>query len=215
VASSSPYTHVALGDSTSVGYGAPPGAGYVDHVFEELRAREPAARLVRLGRNGATAGAVAARQLAPALAERPAFATLSVGGNDLWRGVPLATTREHLLDIGRRLAEAEVAVVVSNLADLSCAPVARLAEQQLGLPRALVRQRVGDVNAVIAEVAARYGLHLYDLHDATWADLADRPEYFCADGFHPSALGYRAWADGLRPIVAAAYRPRPELDAVG
>ncbi|MBA2449694.1 MAG: SGNH/GDSL hydrolase family protein, partial [Chloroflexi bacterium] len=49
-------------------------------------------------------------------------------------------------------------------------------------------------NQTIAEVVARHGAELVDLH-ADWRELAEHPEYVGRDGFHPSSEGYRRLAD--------------------
>ena len=50
-------------------------------------------------------------------------------------------------------------------------------------------------NDVVAKVAARHVVVFVDLHGQ--APLRERPELFCADGFHPSGEGYAAIADQL------------------
>jgi lysophospholipase L1-like esterase len=84
--------YVAMGDSAGVGVGSRDGRGYVDRVYDRLEAVAPRARLVNLCLSGATSETVREKQLAQAVAARPAIVTLFIGANDLWRGV---TTRRY------------------------------------------------------------------------------------------------------------------------
>ena len=45
-----------------------------------------------------------------------------------------------------------------------------------------------------------------DLFSFTHRTVPGHPELFSADGFHPSSLGYDAWAEVMWPSVEAAAR---------
>ena len=54
----------------------------------------------------------------------------------------------------------------------------------------------------LEEIAARHGATVFDIYTTTHAELASHPEYFSADGFHPSDAGYELWATQMWPTVA-------------
>lgn len=198
-----PLHYVALGDSAAAGFGVPAGAGYVDRVFARLRPRDAAARLSNLARNGATSEALRAEQADAALALRPTVCSLFVGGNDLWRGVTPSAFGRNLEVIADRLDRARCPVVVGTLPNLAQAPAAGLAERFLGVARGHIEERVVAYNQRLRRLAVDHGFELVDLF-AT-ARLGEHPEYFAADGFHPSAAGHEAWFAAIWPAFAALH----------
>jgi acyl-CoA thioesterase-1 len=138
----------------------------------------------------------------------PGLVTVSIGANDLWRRVPEPDFAAGLDALGRGLAALDAAVVLSNLPDLTRAPVAPFAERWVGLSLDDIARRVEAFNRTFADAARRHDLVLFDLFGATREALAEHPEYFGPDGFHPSEEGHAAWSHGLRPHVARALERR-------
>jgi acyl-CoA thioesterase-1 len=201
------FVYVALGDSTGVGYGAPRGAGYVDRLRARLVQNRSDVELVNLAASGATARDVLVYQTRAlrrrplgslsASAQKPDLVTLFVGSNDVWRGGSVDTFAHTMDAIGQELARSGAPVVVSDIGDLSHAPAAGFAEHLVGLTRAMVRQRILDMNAEIHRVAKKHQLTLVRLFEATQVTLPAHPEFFCPDGFHPSSAGYQALAETM------------------
>jgi lysophospholipase L1-like esterase len=198
------FRYVALGDSTAAGYGVGAGASYAERVLARLRRRRPDATLANLGQNGAVLREVLARQLPRVAALGPGLVTVSIGANDLWRRVAPGEFAAGLDELGRALAALPAPAVVSNLPDLTRAPIAPSAERWFGLSLDAIARRLETFNAAFAEAAARHHFALFDLFGATRRALAEHPEYFGPDGFHPSDEGHAAWAEGLWPVVEAA-----------
>ena len=188
---------LALGDSTSVGVGSADARGYPAYVVEELAAAGFSLELELLARSGATTRDVVRDQLPRLPLTAPALTMLGIGTNDLWRLVPLAEIATNLETIAARLAPP---TLVCNVIDLSLAPVRHLIEQFLHVPLPAFHRRVEDINAILAATCAKHGFVLVDLFAFGHRELPAHPEYFSADGFHPSAAGYRAWGK----LVAAA-----------
>jgi len=67
--------------------------------------------------------------------------------------------------------------------------------------RAPLAAQVDLYNAVIARVAGRHGIAVYDVCAMTRTTLPSHPEYLSGDGYHPSDAGYQLWADGLWRIL--------------
>jgi acyl-CoA thioesterase I len=205
--------YVALGDSSGVGVGARQG-GYVEHLFQRLRRARTGVGLLNLSVSGATSATVLSGQLPRAQRAQPHLVTLGVGINDLWRGVTPAQFESHLDSLARGLVSTGATVVMSNLPDMSLAPVARLAAGFL--PVSLIVSRIGEFNAAVERVVARHGLLGVDLHTPSRAELSGTTDYFSPDGFHPSDTGYRRMADHFWPVFhGAAERLREGSRATG
>lgn len=193
----------ALGDSTGVGVGDLDG-GYPDRLAKRLVSRGFRVGLLNLAQSGAISSDVATSQVERAVKKQPSLVLLGVGTNDLWRMVSLEKFAANLEHTGDRLESIGCRVVVANIADLSLAPVGKLIEQVMGVPRALFHDRVEAMNAILARLARRPRFALADLFGPSQAELASHPEYFSADGFHPSARGYDRWAELMWPEVERA-----------
>lgn len=188
----------ALGDSTAVGVGARSGS-YVDRVLARLTKGGRPHALLNLSVSGATARDVLQRQV-PRLGEADGgLVLLGVGANDLMRNLPPAAFARHFeaLVAGIR-GRTRAAVVVSNVPDVS------LSRAVWPAVRPAVAARVDAYNDVIAAVARKHDLHVFDLCRLTRDQLPTHPEYLSSDGYHPSDLGYEAWAEGLWRVVRRA-----------
>ncbi len=205
--------YVALGDSSGVGVGARQG-GYVEHLFQRLRRTRDGVGLLNLAVSGATSATVLSGQLPRAQRSRPHLVTLGVGINDLWRGVTPEQFESNLDQLARGLAATGAAVVVSNLPDMSLAPVARRVSHFLPMP--LILERIASFNAAVDRVVARHGLIGVDLHTPSRVELTQSSDYFSADGFHPSDTGYQRMAEHFWPaLLQAATRATPPAQATG
>jgi lysophospholipase L1-like esterase len=187
--------YVALGDSTGVGIGAESGGGYVERLFQRLRHEHEGVGLLNLCVSGATSAAVGAGQLVRAIAARPTLVTLGVGVNDLWRGVAPHTFEANLDGICDGLASTGAACVLCNLPDLEHSPIARR------VPREIYAGRFEVFNAIIERIGRRHGFDVVDLFHRSQLLIPEHPEFFCPDGFHPSAMGYQVWADEMWPAL--------------
>lgn len=193
-----PVTYVAVGDSTGVGVGAREG-GYPARLLKRIRQERSEAKLVNLCVSGATTEDLLRDQLKPATSARPTLITIGIGINDLGHFVPVETFARNFEEIVSQLkTKTSAAIVVSNLPDISFAPVvpASLREQ--------TRSQVNIFNQRIREIAERYHLTLVDAYTETHAVMPTHPEFFSDDGFHPSDAGYEYWAKTMWPAVKAA-----------
>lgn len=192
--------YVALGDSTGVGVGARKGGGYVARLFERIERERPGSRVVNLCVSGARTNDLLRHQLPRVAALRPTLVTVGIGINDLTNLVPAADFEANFDEIVSRLRDDAPAarVVLSNLPDISPAPVVPAAM------RADAVRRIKLFNEIVARVAARYrGVRVADAYHSSREVIAAHPEFFCEDGFHPSAEGYEYWAKLLWPAVKA------------
>lgn len=198
-----------IGDSTAVGY----GTSRPEDLPGVLLARGLAAltgdpvRLRTVGVVGAESVDLDA-QVNAALAQRPDIAVIVIGANDITAKIVPARSAALLGAAVRRLREAQVEVVVATCPDFGViAPIPQplrslLTRWSRGLAAAQARavRAAGGVPVAMAQVVSPF--------------FRGTPDLFYADGFHPSAAGYRTAAAGLLPAVAtAATRIRLDRDA--
>jgi lysophospholipase L1-like esterase len=143
--------------------------------------------------------------LRPAWGARPTFVTLGIGINDLGHGLtPERFARNFEAIVKRLTTQTSARVVVTNLPDISFAPVIPASE------RDRTRRRIELFNEKLEEIARRYGLSVVDVYSETHRVIPTHPEFFSDDGFHPSAEGYRYWADTMWPAVKEAIAAGPK-----
>jgi lysophospholipase L1-like esterase len=194
----------ALGDSITLGVGDPVGRagggrwmwrGWAALLAEGL----PGTELHMLATNGALAVDVERDQLPRALLLRPDLASVVFGVNDTLRsGFDPARIDAAATHAVGALRAAGAEVLTMRLPDPG---------KMLGLPRALARplaRRAGQINAVMDEVAERFGtLHFDAAGDAETYD----PRMWAVDRLHPSERGHRLIARRFHQFLAAAGHP--------
>ncbi|HEY0880603.1 MAG TPA: SGNH/GDSL hydrolase family protein [Archangium sp.] len=198
------FRYVALGDSSGVGVGAGGDGGYPERLYRRLKAHGVPAGILNLAQSGAQTAEVLRAQAPRAAEKRPHLVTLGIGGNDLWRLVPEETFAANLHAIADLLQASGARVVVSNLVDLGHAPVAKTAQAWLGITQRQISERVTAFNHHLGSLGRRPGFEVVDLYTASHHELLSPNQYFCADGFHPSAKGYDRWAELCWPAVSRA-----------
>jgi acyl-CoA thioesterase I len=185
-----PLVYVALGASDSVGVGAanPVQESWVAQFHRRLPS---GTRLVNLGVSGYKLSQAVEQSLPVALDARPDLVTVWLVVNDMNGRV---TLDQYERDLDRLLGTVAQAgprrILIGNVPALERVPVYSGA----GIPAQRLATEVQRWNEVIARQAAKHGATLVDIH-SQWTELAQHPEYISADGFHPSAAGYKRLAD--------------------
>ncbi len=163
---------LALGDSLFTGYGLEPGQSYPARLQAALRARGINARITNAGVSGdTTAGAL--QRLAFTLngqADPPALALISLGGNDMLRGLPPQQTRANLDAILTELHKRKIKVVLLGM----------LAAPNLGADYAQ------EFNAIYPALAKQHQAALVPFF---LQPLIDQPQLVQADRIHPTLDG--------------------------
>ncbi len=190
-----PIVYVALGDSTGAGVGARDG-GYVARLFTRLLERRPGSKLSNLCVSGSTTEDLVRGQLDRGVALNPDLVTVGIGINDIGHGLTLeqfSRNYEQILSTLKQKTHAQI--VVTNIPDISSAP------RIPGAMRSEYQRQIIEFNKRLEEIAARQGVTVFDINTITKAELPSHPEYFSADGFHPSDQGYELWASQMWPTV--------------
>lgn len=188
--------YIALGDSTGSGVGARDG-GYVARLNQRLLEHRPGSELLNLCVSGATTEDVLHGQLQRSVEGSPDLVTLGIGINDIGHGFTIEQFAKNYEEILRTLKEkTQAAIVVTNIPDISSAP-------RIPVPmRSEYQQQIARFNERLEEIARRHDVTVFDIYSITRRDLPVHPEYFSADGFHPSDDGYELWATEMWPTLA-------------
>lgn len=188
--------YVALGDSTGSGVGARNG-GYVARLHKRLLEQRAGSNLLNLCVSGATTEDVLQRQLQRGVDGSPDLVTLGIGINDIGHGFSIEQFARYYEQILTTLkTKTDAAIVVSNIPDISSAP-------RIPVPmRNEYQRQIAQFNARLEEIARRHEVTVFDIYSITQRDLPSHPEYFSADGFHPSDEGYELWATEMWPTLA-------------
>lgn len=190
-----PIVYVALGDSTGAGVGARDG-GYVARLFTRILELRPGSKLSNLCVSGATTADLVRGQLDRGVSLNPDLVTVGIGINDIGHGLTLEQFSQNYEEIISTLKQKTNArIVVTNIPDISTAP------RIPGPMRNEYQQQIVQFSERLQEIANRHGVTVFDIHTVTKAELPSHPEYFSADGFHPSDQGYELWATSMWPTV--------------
>lgn len=163
---------LALGDSLFAGYGLEPGQSYPAHLEAALKVRGIKARIVNAGVSGDTTagGLLRTDFVLNDQARRPALAIISLGGNDMLRGVSPAETRKNLDALLAKFAAAKVPVLLLGM----------LAAPNLGADYAKA------FNPIYPALAQKYGAGLVPFF---LQPLVEKPQLVQADHIHPTLAG--------------------------
>lgn len=195
---SGPILYVALGDSTGAGVGAKNG-GYVARLFKRLEERRPESKLSNLCVSGATTEDLVRDQLEKGVALNPDLVTVGIGINDIGHGLTLEQFAKNYDQILSTLKEkTHATIVVTNIPDISTAP--RIPNSM----RSEYQRQIDEFCKRLEEIANKHGVTIFDVYTITKKELPSHPEYFSADGFHPSDEGYELWASHMWPTLAQA-----------
>jgi acyl-CoA thioesterase-1 len=178
---------LAFGDSLLAGYGLNDGESYPERLEQALRARGINARIANAGVSGDTTAAGLERLdfTLNSQSERPDLAIISLGGNDMLRGLPPATARKNLEAILRRFKEKNIPVVLLGM----------LAAPNLG------EDYAEKFNPIYPQLAEKYGATLVPFF---LQPVIDKPDLMQDDHVHPTALGIDAIVTATVDDVADA-----------
>ena len=98
-------TLLVVGDSLSAEYGLARGSGWVALLEAQLQQEGRPIRVVNASISGDTTSGGRSRLPALLQQHRPRIVVIELGGNDALRGLPLASTRNNLVDMIRQVRE--------------------------------------------------------------------------------------------------------------
>ncbi|MES2914859.1 MAG: arylesterase [Pseudomonadota bacterium] len=192
VAVAEPVTVVALGDSLTAGYGlADQAQGLVPQLEGWLKARGHDVVLQNAGVSGdTTAGGLA--RIGWALGPEADALIVTLGGNDLLRGIDPAESKANLDGILKEAALRKLPVLLVGLKS-----TANFGPEY----KAAFDGMYGDLAQVYGTVLAEDFFGGLRAAGADPADPASMAAFMQADGIHPNPEGVRLIVEGLGPKV--------------
>jgi lysophospholipase L1-like esterase len=188
---SEPLRLLLIGESTVAGVGVEAQeAALAGQLAQALASRLGSPVAWRAcGENGITAGEACERLLPLALSEPADLVLLVFGVNDTTHLSSLARWELSLRRLSRALSSRGARVVFTGVPPIQhFSALPWLLRCLLGLRARLLD---GELRRISAQEQAQYaGLEL---------QFAD--DYLARDGYHPSALGYRVWGEGLAEAI--------------
>ncbi|MFN3844357.1 MAG: arylesterase [Paracoccaceae bacterium] len=194
-----PVTIFALGDSLTAGYGLAEDEGLVPQLNAWLKAEGTDAEVINGGVSGDTSAGGLSR-LAWSLTPEVDALIVTLGGNDLLRGLPPAVTRDNIAAI---LTEAD----------------------SRGLPVLLIGMKApgnfgpdykAAFDTLYPDLATQFGaIHIdsfFGLIDPNAADPGAIAQFMQSDGIHPSSEGVKRVVRVLGPQVQALIAKTVEAD---
>jgi lysophospholipase L1-like esterase len=186
-----PLRLLLIGESTVAGVGVEAQevalAGQLAQALA-MRMQRPVAWRA-CGENGITAGEACARLLPLALSEPADLVLLVFGVNDTTHLSSLSRWQGALRALSRRLTVHGCRVVFTGV------PPIQHFSALPWLLRRLLGLRAGLLDAELRRISAQEQA-LYARLELQFAD-----DYLARDGYHPSALGYRVWGEGLAELI--------------
>ena len=187
-ADAEPLTLLAFGDSLTQGYGLAPEQGFVPQLQAWLRAKGADVVVVNAGVSGDTTAGGAAR-IDWSLTPEVDAMILTLGGNDLLRGIDPAVAERNL-------------DAILTATDTQGVPVLLVALEALGNFGPDYKR---DFDAIYPDLAARHGAQLADNFFAALlapgTSQATLTTWMQPDGIHPNAEGVARIVAALGPNI--------------
>ncbi len=177
---------LAFGDSLTAGYGLPAGDGFTDQLEVWINKKlDRQVKVINGGVSGDTTSGARSRldwALSPIKNGKPDLVVLTLGGNDVLRGITPDLTRENMDAMLKLLTERNIPVLIGGMRSTpSWGP-----------------EFVKAFDSIYTDLAAKYGVPLYPFFlDGVDKDLSLRQ----ADGLHPTKEGVTIIVDKIGPVV--------------
>ncbi len=189
---------LAFGDSLLAGYGLDDGESYPARLEKALRARGVNAKIANAGVSGDTTAAGLERLdfTLESQAEKPELVLISLGGNDMLRGLPPEETRNNLEAILKRFQQDHIRVVLLGM----------MAAPNLG------KDYAAKFNPIYPQLAQKYGATLVPFF---LQPVIDKPDLLQKDHMHPTAIGIDAIVTATIDDVIDTLPKQPEAGVSG
>ncbi len=181
-------TILAFGDSLTQGYGLAQNDGFVPQLERWLQAQGASVRVLNGGVSGDTSAGGAAR-IDWSLTGDVDAVIVSLGGNDMLRGLPVAAARANLDTILEKVRARNLPVLLVGMR----------------APGNFGAEYKAEFDAIYSDLAASYDVALFESFLQGLEDTGDRAtalrEYMQEDALHPNAAGVALVVARMGPDV--------------
>ncbi len=181
-------TIAALGDSLTQGFGLPNGQGFVPRLEAWLQERGQDVKILNAGVSGDTSTG-GKNRVEWTLSDDVDAMIVTLGGNDLLRGLSPAQTRDNLDFIVKKATEKGVPVLIAGL----------------DVPGNFGGAYERDFEAIYPDLAQKYGTLYFKNFLGPLSEELDLITafftYMQPDGLHPNAEGVQVIVNGIGPLV--------------
>jgi lysophospholipase L1-like esterase len=188
---SSSLTYVALGDSLTSGVGVDNyNESYPYLLAQYFSGNDKQVTLKDRAVQGAKTKDVLVGLLPAAIRDNPDIVTILIGVNDVHGGISRDDFQKNYDSILQQLT-------VETKADIYVISIPFIGADNLILPpyNYTFDLKTKRFNNVIKELAIKYKIKYIDLYTQTEELFKTNGSHYAADFFHPSAQGYKIWAD--------------------
>lgn len=190
-ADTAPILYVALGDSLTAGVGVDDFQHSLSYlVAEKLAVNELAVILKNFSVAGAKTSDLIKYQLAETVADKPNLVTLLIGVNDIHGNVSKATFKKNYDEILNQLSQ-------NANTKIYAISIPYIGSSTLFWPpyQLYFNYKTKEFNKIIKELTAVYRAQYIDIYTPTVNLFMESGPQYSADAFHPSADGYKLWAE--------------------
>jgi len=183
--------YAALGDSLTAGVGVSKYEESYPYLLAQNLAdsRNYKISLKNFSYPGAKTSDLINDLLAPAIAAKPDLITLLIGTNDVYGNIEQAVFKKNYQYIlGRLTKETQAKIYLIGL------PYIGSLKLLLTPYNYYYYSKISRFNKIIRELAATYDVKYIDLATPARPEFEKNQAYYAEDLFHPSALGYKLWA---------------------
>lgn len=183
-------TIAALGDSLVHGYGLSPSDGFVPQLERWLLDHGQAVHITNAGVSGDTTAGGLARTDWTLTPDVDAI-IISLGGNDVLRGIDPAESRSNLWGIMEKARAKAIPILLVGIS----------------VPNNFGREYTQDFEQIYPDLAQEFGALYYPNFLSALVELPDRQnvleQYFQSDALHPNAQGVPLVVEAMGPTVVA------------
>lgn len=191
--------YVALGDSYTIGEGAPPNESWPALLTQHLKAEGVDVDLVaNPSVTGWTTQQLIDHELPTYRKSNPDFATLLIGVNDWVQGVTPETFRKnfaHIVDEMLSILPNESRLLVVTIPDFGVTPTGPKYARGRN-----ISEGIAAFNKIVADETAKRHVRVVDLFQESKKMGSDR-SLVAPDGLHPSAQAYADWEKRIFPTA--------------
>ena len=182
--------YAALGDSLTAGVGAEKYTESYPYLVAKSLAKKQAVQLDVFAYPGITSTGLIDGYLDDAIKSKPDIVTVLIGTNDIHNWVAVSEFEKNYRLIVERLSR-------ETDAKIYLVSIPYLGSNWALLPplQRYFDYKTRQFNGIISSIAAEHNVAYIDIATPTQELFKHNGAQYSTDSFHPSALGYRAWAD--------------------